>query len=316
MKTRVLCEAEGFKRPPLAAIYGHENQVALFKESLASRYEEDAITTFKTKRITLKTLKNIVVHGEDPQIRQVSEEQLHKFKEHVPQAAVLVQKWGFGYFHFLTEILPKILRMNELNKRIPILIDFNTIFIKQALEYFKITNPIIPYNNNTMFFPVKEAIHITETMSGSPSPSDITLIRSHLLSIPYPIQNVNIIIYRKENQRSITNFDELLTQLRAITPNEEWVVFNQIPFTDTIELFSRAKMIVGAHGAGLTNMIFAPKGIPIIELTPSTYVNLCYWHLSWTLKNDHKIVACEASENNEIKAPIDEIITIIKQLQI
>ena len=315
MKARVLCEAAEFKRPPITTVYGHENQVALFKESLASRYEEDAITTFQTKRITLKTLKNIVVHGEDPQIRQVSQEQIEKFKENVPQAAVLVQKWGYGYFHFLTEILPKVLRMNALQKRLPILIDFNTIFIKQSLEYFKITNPIIPYNNNSMFFPVKEAIHITETMSGNPKPSDIALIRSHLPSQSKTLPKVNILLYRKGTQRSITNFDELLTQLKALTPSEEWVIYDQLPFADTVELFSRAKMIVGAHGAGLTNMIFAPKQIPIIELSPSTQINLCYWHLSWILENDHKLFACEASDSNEIKAPIDELINVIKSIK-
>lgn len=312
MKARVLCETEVFKRPPLTTIYGHENQISLFKESLASRYDEGELTTFTTKRITLKTLKNIVVHGENPQIRQVSQEQLLNFKDNVPQAAVLVQQWGFGYFHFLIEILPKVLRMNEIHKRIPILIDFNTIFIKQALEYFKITNPIIPYNNNSMFFPVKEAIHITETISGNPTPSDIEIIRKYLS--PSPLPKVNILIYRKGQQRSIINFDELLIELKSLTPNEEWVVFDQLPFTETVELFTRAKMIIGAHGAGLTNMIFAPQHIPIIELAPTSLVNLCYWHLSWILKNNHKLFACEASENNEINAPIDEIIILIKQL--
>lgn len=314
MKARVLCEAEEFKRPPLTSIYGHENQVALFKESLASRYEEDNLTTVTTKRITLKTLTNILIHGEVPQINYISQKQLHIYNNYLPKAAVLVQKWGFGYFHFLVEILPKVIRMNEIDKEIPILIDYNTMFIDEALEYFKITNPIVPYNTDTMFFPVKEAIHITETMSGNPSPSDISLIRSRLPYTSIPLQKVNIIIFRKEQKRSIKNFNELLSQLKSVTPNEEWIVFNQLSFTKTVELFSRAKMIVGAHGAGLTNMIFAPKNIPIIELSPSNQVNLCYWHLSWILNNNHKLFACEALENDEINAPIDEIINVIKQL--
>lgn len=313
MKARVLHEAETFQRPSLTTIYGLPHQVSIFKDNILS--SETSITSFSTKRITLKTLKHIVVHGEDPQIRQVTQAQFLTYKENVPLAAVLVQKWGYGYFHFLVEILPKILRMNELHKRIPILIDFNTIFIKQVLEYFKITNPIIPYNNNTMFFPVKEAVHITETASGNPTPSDISVIRAHLppqqstSSTARPRVNI---LYRKEKQRSITNFDQLLSQLKTITPHEEWVVFDQLPFTETVDLFSRAKRIVGAHGAGLTNMIFAPKNIPIIELTPSNVVNLCYWHLSWTLENDHKLCACEALEEGEIHAPIDEVIHSIQ----
>lgn len=315
MKARVLYEAETLQRPSLTTIYGLPHQVSIFKDNIVSRYTEEALTTFSTKRITLKTLKHIIVHGEDPQIRQVSQGQFLTCKENVPLAAVLVQKWGYGYFHFLVEVLPKILRMNELHKRIPILIDFNTIFIKQVLEYFKITNPIIPYNNNTMFFPVKEAVHITETASGNPTPSDISVIRAHLppqQSTSTARPHINILLYRRGKERSITNFDQLLTQLKAITPHEEWVVFDQLPFAETVDLFSRAKRIVGAHGAGLTNMIFAPKNIPIIELTPSNMVNLCYWHLSWLLENDHTLCACEALEGGEIHAPIDEVIHSIQ----
>jgi hypothetical protein len=316
MKARVLCEAEEFKRSPPEKIYGTQTNITIFKESLKERYTEETLTTFSTKRVTLKTLKTIVVHGEIPQIRQITQEQLTEFKENVPLAAVLVQKWGYGYFHFLVEVLPKVLRMNELNKRIPILIDFNTIFIKQVLEYFQITNSIVTYNNNSMFFPVKEAVHITETMSGNPTPSDIAVIRGHLSHIikSLTLPKVNILIYRKGQQRSITNFDQLLIQLKALTPSDEWVVFDQLPFVETVELFSRAKMIVGAHGAGLTNMIFAPKHIPIIELCPLSLVNLCYWHLSWILENDHRLFACEASEGYEIKAPIDDLINVIKTI--
>jgi capsular polysaccharide biosynthesis protein len=312
MKARVLCESKEYKRSPPEKIYGTQKNIDIFKDSITQRYTEEAISTFSTKNITLKTLRNIVVHGEIPQIRQVSDDQLKRFKEHVPLAAVLVQKWGYGYFHFLVEVLPKVLRMNELHKRIPILIDFNTVFIKQVLEYFEITNPIIPYNNSSMFFPVKEAVHITETMSGNPTPSDIELIRSKLH--PSTLPKVNIIIYRKELQRSILNFDELLIQLKANNPSEEWVVFDRLPFKETVELFSRAKMIVGAHGAGLTNMIFAPKKIPVIELSPSDEVNLCYWHLSWILENDHRLVASHVTKNQEIEAPIDEILSIIKTI--
>jgi capsular polysaccharide biosynthesis protein len=313
MKARVLCEAKEYKRPTIETVYGTPLNITLFKETLSQRYDKEALAIFSTKNITLKTLRNIVVHGEIPQIRQVTDDQLKRFKEHVPLAAVLVQKWGYGYFHFLVEVLPKILRMNELHKRIPILIDFNTVFIKQALEYFEITNPIIPYNNNTMFFPVKEAVHITETMTGNPTPNDISIIRNKL-QISTQLPKVNIIIYRKELQRSIINFDELLTQLKVQTQNEEWVVFDRLPFKETVELFSRAKMIVGAHGAGLTNMIFAPKGIPVIELSPSDEVNLCYWHLSWILENDHRLVASQVKENQEIEAPINEILSVVKTI--
>ncbi|MEE9322804.1 MAG: glycosyltransferase family 61 protein [Granulosicoccus sp.] len=45
------------------------------------------------------------------------------------------------------------------------------------------------------------------------------------------------------------------------------------------ELLSRCKVVLGAHGAGLTNMCFCPPGTRIIELF-GDYVVPCYWALS------------------------------------
>ena len=41
-------------------------------------------------------------------------------------------------------------------------------------------------------------------------------------------------------------------------------------FHETIEKFQRAKIVVGPHGAGMTNLVFSQEGTHVIEyLTPS-----------------------------------------------
>lgn len=48
-------------------------------------------------------------------------------------------------------------------------------------------------------------------------------------------------------------------------------VAGQAPVTEQIRAFSRARVIVGAHGAGLTNLIFAPPGAFVLEIaTPGS----------------------------------------------
>lgn len=49
---------------------------------------------------------------------------------------------------------------------------------------------------------------------------------------------------------------------------------------EQVELFFNADEIVGIHGAGFTNLVFAKQGTNVIEFFPSTYVNQCYWTIA------------------------------------
>jgi len=294
----VLYESDAISRKGLENVYGSPKNIEIFLDKYKNvTYKNKSITLYPEKRIVMKKLENIIVFGGEPVIQELTEEQLKGFKEYVPLAAVLVQKWGYGFYHFINEMLPKIIRIYEYNPKMPILIFYNETFIKQTLEYLKITNPIIVYNNGTMIFPIKKAIHITETASGNPTLSDIEIIRKHINKRVPRVDKpaINIFIYRKEQLRSIVNFNEIFEALKVEFPEEEWIIFNSLAFSEAVELFSRAKLIIGAHGAGLSNMIFAPKGIPIIELFPNDMVNLCYWHLSWTLENRHSCFICDST---------------------
>jgi hypothetical protein len=48
---------------------------------------------------------------------------------------------------------------------------------------------------------------------------------------------------------------------------------------EQIRLFSSAEAVAGAHGAGLSNAVFAPADCKVVELFAPGYVNVCYWTL-------------------------------------
>ena len=54
-----------------------------------------------------------------------------------------------------------------------------------------------------------------------------------------------------------------------------------LTFDQQVMAFSRAKVIAGPHGAGLTNAIFAPKGCLVIDMLPET------WQPFWMLRVAH-----------------------------
>ncbi len=53
---------------------------------------------------------------------------------------------------------------------------------------------------------------------------------------------------------------------------------------EQVRAFAEAECIVGAHGAGLTNLAFCSPGAAVVELFASDYVNECFWALATTVE--------------------------------
>ncbi len=59
--------------------------------------------------------------------------------------------------------------------------------------------------------------------------------------------------------------------------------------------FAAADMIVGAHGAGLTDMIFSPPGSSVFEFIPSFYAKHYYIAMAAAAGIDHRYILIESS---------------------
>ena len=44
-------------------------------------------------------------------------------------------------------------------------------------------------------------------------------------------------------------------------------------FNTTIDTFRRAKIVIGPHGAAMTNLVFARRGIPVVEYLIPVLIN-------------------------------------------
>lgn len=76
----------------------------------------------------------------------------------------------------------------------------------------------------------------------------------------------HIYISRKGSvKRIMTNEKDVLKLLAKY--NFTVVVPHELSFEEQVKVFSRASIIVGPHGAGLVNAIFAPEGAHLIELS-------------------------------------------------
>jgi capsular polysaccharide biosynthesis protein len=60
----------------------------------------------------------------------------------------------------------------------------------------------------------------------------------------------------------------------------EVVEAENLSLAEQIQLFSQAEAIAGPHGAGLTNIVFAPPGCKVFELFAETCVRPMYYQLA------------------------------------
>jgi capsular polysaccharide biosynthesis protein len=84
------------------------------------------------------------------------------------------------------------------------------------------------------------------------------------MAAPDQARDLLFVSRRDSTLRVMHNEAELASALEPL--GFATFVAGQAPVTEQIRAFSRARVIVGAHGAGLTNLIFAPPGAFVIEI--------------------------------------------------
>lgn len=101
------------------------------------------------------------------------------------------------------------------------------------------------------------------------------------------------IFVRRANARvrRVVNEDELAKI--AESQGFESVFTENLSYQDEISLFRETSHIVGAYGAGLTNMLFCRPGFSVLELV-NGYFNKVYWTLALCLGARH-FVRCPAA---------------------
>jgi hypothetical protein len=222
----------------------------------------------------------------------------------LPRAAPIVQLWGYGYYHFILEQMPKILRIAAVDPTMPIITYYKAVgcginmdFIPGVLAAFRIRNPIVSYTPGLMYA-IEHPLDTTDILCGIPAPADVESLRSHpaiaqLRSNTQP--NIGIVIKRSRHLRSNVNHVAILAAMKQARPDLEWIEFDAMSFVNTVKLFSRAAVIVAPHGAGLANMVWAGNGTRVIEIGSHMVPNICYWHLSEVLGNKHTIILSDQS---------------------
>lgn len=224
-----------------------------------------------------------------------------------------------NYYHWMIEILAKFFTIESyLSSKFTVLIPKQIPqFIMRSIDLFlhKYKSNII-YTEDTVIYKCLKIYDIDyindinneEFNSGFDvySPSKYAIV--HLCKNINQYLNLNVlrdsissispiyIIYvqREHGIRSINNKykhnEELIISKLRDKYNTNFKIFTSGTLDEQIELFSRAKIIFGPHGAGLSNMIFLQQNTYVLEFMMKPNCNKCFQTLAKNLSINHAYI--------------------------
>jgi len=194
---------------------------------------------------------------------------------------VLASTGGDTYFHWMTDVLPRIRLARQagydLAKFDHFLVNgLNQVFQKEALQTLR-----IPTERCLALVGAKSALHLEEailpSLPGVPGvvPPETVKFLQTTFSAKKTGSGRKIFIGRGgAKHRTLAHEREIAENL--LKRGFEAVECGQLSVQEQADRFGSADTVVGAHGAALTNLVFCRPGTRVVELFSPRYVNPCY----------------------------------------
>lgn len=200
-----------------------------------------------------------------------------------------------NYFHWMLEILPRIYLLQQSGYHYDKLYTppLNYNFQKATLEAIGINlDTVIQATTTTHIKPTKLIFPSQVARSCVSTQWAIDFLRATFLG-NYQLKDgkKKIFISRQNAKiRKIINEEEIFALLKPL--GFEKIFMEKLSVQEQAQIAHEAEIIVGTHGAGLTNIIFARPGTTIIELFQE-HLDECFFDLSSLLSFKHHCIKTE-----------------------
>jgi len=174
----------------------------------------------------------------------------------------------YSYYHLLTDLLPHLIESPRNPVLVPEFMPKAFIeFLKQAQFEVKIL-PKRTVKVELLYIPEMDLPEWSSEKVKKIQTFFENLLPKNLLADSNDSKSLNrIYVSRKmAARRHLSNEDEFFPLLRK--HNFRKVHLEKMTIMEQVELFRTASHVIAAHGAGLTNVLFAPVDARILEIRP------------------------------------------------
>jgi capsular polysaccharide biosynthesis protein len=232
--------------------------------------------------------------------------------------------WSINYFHWFTDTLTRLLLLNddEVKKSVIVIpTNFNTPVFKESLSILGF-NLIKTIELDEVWFAKDIIVPPYTAATGYFHPQ---MIKSLSLKFrDFKVDDLGFpkriyISRKKADKRKILNEDSLLPLLE----NEGFasVCFEDFSLHEQIAIMRNCTHLISIHGAGLTNMLFMPKGANVLEIRKTGEKDLnCYFLMASALDLNYYYLQSEpaSSEDNythiaNLNVGVEEFSVLLKE---
>lgn len=232
-------------------------------------------------------------------------------------ACPLIQMWGKNYYHWTAETLTKLRGVEHICELLDI--DPTLLIPNDPTSWMLESLNLLGYDENDLVkfsdFVVEVDRLIVPSYPG-PNASDLQWLRSQMVS---GANEETLLINRSKRifvdrqdatRRQITNVNEVIDLLRdrgfdIIDPGNYSV-------PEQVEIFSNADIIIGAHGAGLTNIAYS-NNVNIVELF-GQQKRTTFYRIAKLLNHNYTYIENKQSgvdikvDTTKLRETVDEVI--------
>ena len=209
----------------------------------------------------------------------------------------LLQPWSPNYYHWTVQVVPRLLRIRELLAARGEEADRWLIpgdapaYVGQWLDLLG-----IPADRRHAVDHRRETFEVDRLLVASVPgrnrwvpESAVDEIRSSVAHLATGTGGRRFVIQRaQERRRLLLNAPEVVEALTR--QGFEVIDPGTMTVAEEAALFAGAEVVVGVHGAGLTNMVFCRPGTAVVELTPRGLVHPTFVKLAAAARVQHRMV--------------------------
>lgn len=190
---------------------------------------------------------------------------------HIPKGILVKYAWK-NYYHFFLDTLPQIYMCDDLGIPfdVPVIVPYDYDkhgYVEAFMKYLPIKRKIIVQQKD-QYISVSELYVAKNTFCNDYLPVIKAMVATiDLAVIDATVPSPERIFIVRKKSRGIINGEEI--ERIAIENGFSIIEPGEYTWIQQMKLFSRATLIIGNHGAGLTNIIFSRRNnVSVLEIMP------------------------------------------------